>query len=739
MGYRIYWIWERGLTPEALSDIAPLLENLGFVVTTLIDADLQTMEESVRDFVDSAENSEIDTTFFYYAGHGVQSEGVNYLVPIDANIQRDYELTSKTFSIETLSKGLERSSSALNLLILDACRDNPFSTSRGGDRGLSAMSSGTRESMIVFTTAPGDVAQDGIERNSPFASAFKENILTPDLEIRQLIAEVSRTVQKKTGGLQIPWVNSSFTGEFFFITSDQELALRQQQMIMLNNELKEIQGEIERRANEIASSENSEDKQRLEIEQQRSIALAEAKKLEEQRIATLRSEAEERMATQQEQQEAKEEIENRLLGESASLILQAQKRREELELLNHQQINAQGAWGRLRTVAQFEKTIIDVNDSYDLSIQTANNEFEELKYIQVASYEETNPKDPWETLKEYEERVTEFESTLVAENEQQIAVIKSQKTTEIGKLRKQMNDYKSELTDMEFTIDAGATVVEVLPFNVEKKYFPIKITSNEINIPFVIDVEYTITGNDRSEIEQEYYRVENADKADGLIADIVYMVNEEVPGVWSISVLNVSVYSLLEGDLEQPGALLIADREDSSGLKSPEVLVKISDGMVTKLYAAVPIRAGTMRIGEADVYLDSINIGKTDLTYLIPSRGRTSYKFIYVFSDGIKFESTIYVLPGLNEPVIPKNLARNNNTISHYVTKISDDKNYASTVNNADGKVNAGETIRFDASMHNTGSAQVQNLKAVYSTESPYITFTSGKNIIDYGDVSGGL
>lgn len=107
-------------------DVAGMLANLGFKVRLETNATLSRMEGAVREFSKEAKDAKASTTLFFYVGHGVQYEGVNYLFPIDADIQRDYELRSKALSMDMVSSALEDTKSGFNLVVLDACRDNPF-------------------------------------------------------------------------------------------------------------------------------------------------------------------------------------------------------------------------------------------------------------------------------------------------------------------------------------------------------------------------------------------------------------------------------------------------------------------------------------------------------------------------------------------------------------------------------------------------------------------------------------
>ncbi|HKL58858.1 MAG TPA: caspase family protein, partial [Sphaerochaeta sp.] len=230
--------------PTDATDVAKLLEDVGFTVTLQTDASLSQMEGTIREFANEAKKASAGTTLFYYAGHGVQFEGTNYLLPVDADIHKDYELRSKAVSMELVSSALNETDSDFNLILLDACRDNPFASSRGGARGLMAMGGGNPESMVVFSTSPGSVAQDGDGSNSPFTTALKQHLLTPDQEVRQLVASVSKSVQTMTKGRQIPWVNTSFTGSFYFVTAEQQLANSKESTSRLELELQSLENEI---------------------------------------------------------------------------------------------------------------------------------------------------------------------------------------------------------------------------------------------------------------------------------------------------------------------------------------------------------------------------------------------------------------------------------------------------------------------------------------------------------------
>jgi uncharacterized caspase-like protein len=154
---------------------------------------------------------EADVVLFYYAGHGMQIQGKNYLIPTQAQLDVvsdvDYECLDLDRALTLLAEG----NKAIHIAIIDACRDNPFlSTSRSlSTRGLTVVSKATAETLIAFSTSPGSVAQDGSGANGPYASALAATLQEKNLQIEEVFKKVRATVNKETGGKQIPWESSS--------------------------------------------------------------------------------------------------------------------------------------------------------------------------------------------------------------------------------------------------------------------------------------------------------------------------------------------------------------------------------------------------------------------------------------------------------------------------------------------------------------------------------------------------
>lgn len=197
-------------------DMAAALGRLGFEVVPVINGDHRAMLEGLSQFGRAAEG--VDVALLFYAGHGLQVAGHNYLLPVTANILRATDLPAQAVKAGDIIDIMEASDARVKLIFLDACRNNPLSRSlsRSAGRGLAKIDSSSVGTMIAFATAPGDVAADGEGRNSPFTRAMLDRIATPGLEIRSLMGRVREAVYAATNNHQVPWVNEALIGEFYF-------------------------------------------------------------------------------------------------------------------------------------------------------------------------------------------------------------------------------------------------------------------------------------------------------------------------------------------------------------------------------------------------------------------------------------------------------------------------------------------------------------------------------------------
>ena len=199
--------------------IANTLRDLGFTLiggSAQLDLDKPSFDAAVQRF--GAQLGGADVGLFFYAGHGVQVRGSNYLVPIGANPTREADVDFQMVDVSLVLRQMEDSGTKLNLVVLDACRNNPF-----GGRGLRATGGGLAQmqapegTLISYATQPGNVAQDGADGNSPYSKALAQTIRRGGLDIFGTFNAVGLAVKRSTGGAQQPWLSSSpIEGTFYF-------------------------------------------------------------------------------------------------------------------------------------------------------------------------------------------------------------------------------------------------------------------------------------------------------------------------------------------------------------------------------------------------------------------------------------------------------------------------------------------------------------------------------------------
>ena len=195
-----------------------MYKRQGFTVTQQRDLGKAAMERAILSFGREAQGAEVALVFF--AGHGIQSEGRNFLVPVDAQLADDLALPIETVDVDLLLRATQGATT--RLIILDACRNNPLAAQmrmtqagRSIGRGLAPVNTVGGGTLIAFSTAPGTIALDGTGRYSPFAESFAKAVKQPGIEIRQVLTQVRREVLAKTGERQMPWDNSSLLSEVY--------------------------------------------------------------------------------------------------------------------------------------------------------------------------------------------------------------------------------------------------------------------------------------------------------------------------------------------------------------------------------------------------------------------------------------------------------------------------------------------------------------------------------------------
>ena len=200
---------------DAMS-IGNALKKLEFTVIKYQNCNQKTIKRAIKEF--GKKLKKFDVGLFFYAGHGIQVDGNNYLIPVDADLDNENDVEYDCVRADRILAKMESAGSKSNIVILDACRDNPFERSwRRGVKGKGlAFMNAPSGSIIAYATSPGNTAADGSGVNGLYTSALLEHINTPNITIEDMFKRVRNTVLIKSGSRQVPWESTSLTGYFYF-------------------------------------------------------------------------------------------------------------------------------------------------------------------------------------------------------------------------------------------------------------------------------------------------------------------------------------------------------------------------------------------------------------------------------------------------------------------------------------------------------------------------------------------
>jgi uncharacterized caspase-like protein len=217
--------------------IAALLRDAGFEVEARQDLGVADLRQAVRHFAGLAHDADIAVV--YYAGHGIEVGGTNFLIPVDARLRTDFDVEDETVSLDRVLAALDPAKK-LRLVILDACRDNPFLKSikrtvatRSISRGLAKVEPSTTDTLIAFAARAGAVAEDGHGKNSPFTAALLKHLVAPGLDLRLAFGRVRDDVMTATRRQQEPFVYGSLGGAIVSLMPADGATVPQQQQAAL--------------------------------------------------------------------------------------------------------------------------------------------------------------------------------------------------------------------------------------------------------------------------------------------------------------------------------------------------------------------------------------------------------------------------------------------------------------------------------------------------------------------------
>ncbi len=405
-------LYSRNPLRNAVNDataVAAELRNLGFQTTLVTDATHRAATAAIDQFINSLQTG--DTALFFYAGHGIQVDGENFLLPVDFAATDQASVPYQAYSASQVLQRMEARKSRINVLILDACRDNPFRTWRGAGQGLGSMSSG-RGSLIAFSTAVGATATDSPgESNSLFTRYLVEALREPGVGIEALFSGVRNRVDLATSGKQVPWTSSGVVGEVIL----NEPAMRrldvQGEIARLEAELKAIE---ERKRQGLQAEEAARQQAETQAKLRRERQELDRLRLEAERQEKLRVEREKLAAAAVERERQRKADEARLAElrdkarqqQSAGEMTLEQARLEVARLRQEMETN------RLARAAEREKALAKLESDYRplremASKQLVKDEFETTAQYQVRVQKQQEESAPIETRYESERRAIE--------------------------------------------------------------------------------------------------------------------------------------------------------------------------------------------------------------------------------------------------------------------------------------------------------------------------------------------
>ncbi|MEQ1775372.1 MAG: caspase family protein [Burkholderiales bacterium] len=328
-----------GNDAKAISDV---LSQSGFDVTSKLDATLEDMAATMRTYVQTLAAKKA-VGLFYFAGHGVQLSWRNYLVPVDAAVRRPEDIQKTCVDLTSLIEGINKASNPMNVVILDACRENPFGAEARLDaRGLSQMDA-PHSTLLAYATAPGNVASDGEGANGLYTENLLREMRVPEAKIEDVFKRVRLHVRRRTNGQQIPWESTSLEEDFYFVPPK------------TLSSLADAETERERKLDE-AAREKQRAVEEAERKRKQELALQEAKRMaedaERKRQQEL-AELEKRRITEEAERKRKQEI---ALKEAQRVAEETERKRREEQALREARLAEEDAERKYKQeLAQREK------------------------------------------------------------------------------------------------------------------------------------------------------------------------------------------------------------------------------------------------------------------------------------------------------------------------------------------------------------------------------------------------
>lgn len=610
-------------------DVAEVLERIGFDVTLTLDRTLSDMVEDLRHFRKRLAPG--DVVFFFYAGHAVQVDGENFLLPIDNDGIRDRNaLRRRAISAQEYIDTIQEAATRLNVVVLDACRDNPLpGDARSGARGLAPIRpSRDSETAIVFSTSAGDVAEDGTGRNSVFTEALLQELERPDQDVYQLFNQVGRMVRDRTDGAQIPAFYTGPLSPFIFVSSQQLAQEAERESQIARDVVSSMEAEIATLQEAIAATEQESARQELELERRRRESQLVAAQLEARQLHEEAQRRAEEAETARQMQARMQRLAEESRAQQAEMSELVAARRAELEALQSR-VDAEDPDELIDSILEIERTLADIAAEYETVWKTVENQVNDTFDRQLVSLDEVEP-NFWETDARFNARMEEERSAVELERERVLTdrrdEVRSAERGQAEALERQLSDTEQTLYDRSWDLMGEDVQFEFVSFDRNAQEWRFSVSSNDPaipveNWPVVFRFEppsqdddppewFSIVFDRSADVSLSEVRdFETARTADALAARITWTIRRRSDERFETWVESVDVLNLAD------------DQEYSHPLE--RIVAEFRPGQRKRPLAWVPVIIESRPDFSASVFFDGSRIGATPVNTFLPLRRNT--------------------------------------------------------------------------------------------------------------------
>jgi len=503
-------------------DVGAALEAVGFDSLVRTDLNLAGMEGAVEEFLSRLNPG--STALIYYAGHGVQVQGENYLIPIGETINSESAVRSKSLGLSDLLDRVSQKGVSTLLVFLDSCRDNPFpGVSRSGIRGLSVVASPqVVENLIAYAAEPGETARDGSSRNGIFTEAFLRNLNVEGRSLTDMMTAVRADVMAKTGNTQRPRVDSGLIKPFYFVSADMAQARAKAELARVQQELASLEATSVARAAQIASAKSSQEKRSLEIEQQKQAAIESAKRLELQSAQREADRLAQEVSFRLTDQESRRKLAESEATQLASLKVQADNRRQEYESLTRSN-DSIGEY--LKQIAAMEKALEEIGKRYTEAGVSMESDMTAWYTARTTTLSMLKPQ-AWESDTEFRARVQQ--ETIVQEasrnNELRTrkATLQAEQVANEKDLRARLTATETSFLAITYTVKGKQVAATYGTFDRDRKTWPVTVESTDESYPYSATLTHDISRSPN--VAQAFQAVQTAIDTKALVGEIDYCV-----------------------------------------------------------------------------------------------------------------------------------------------------------------------------------------------------------------------